>query len=308
MRVFESVSCDSDTFSFQLPFPTLNRWTKEDIENLYWLYSSSTKTTDPIASILEAYKESGCGSGKSRESVLNQLLHQRIIGYNQFLRFLSWERVDNPDTNGQSICDVSSSTCSSLAMTGGRSVASKSPAIPPTSSLLEALRSANNGYSLSASGMVNSEANLPTSSTSGDVLEQEQLELSSMDITVAELVAQLLMEGQDLGWLQKQVLEACFVKLVLEDKEKKRLDPEAVIEEKKQEDGRSYVMEPVPHRYACELTFIMMLSLYENPNMLVWYSLLTLGLSRSGPLHSNRSLDEMAGDSPDVSTLHPPPP
>ena len=203
------------------------------------MYSSCSNVDDPISSILDAYKESGSGNGKSRESILNQLLHQRIIGYNQFLRFLSWERSETVEntTKAHSTCDVSSSTCSSLAVVGN------TKSLPPT--ILEHL-GGNTGYSFNSSGMVNS-IEMPTSTTSTSAPGHD--ELRSMDnISVSELVNQLVSEGQDLTWLQKQVLEACFVKLILHDK---KVKPNPTDEESKCETGR-FVMEPVPHHYACK--------------------------------------------------------
>lgn len=44
------------------------------------------------------------------------------------------------------------------------------------------------------------------------------MDISELDVALGELINQILGEGQDLAWLQKQVLEACHVKFNFETK------------------------------------------------------------------------------------------
>ncbi|CAG7727040.1 unnamed protein product [Allacma fusca] len=138
---------------------------KEEIEKLYWLYSNGVKTKDPIGTILEAYKPSEI---KTRESVIHQLLHQRIIGYNQFLQFLSCERVD-------STTDKSSSD----------------------GSIRDPLQ-------FSYISAVIEVTHIPQGCSPGDGGD------------TSESMCPQRNEDLDIKWIQQQVLEVCYARLVLE--------------------------------------------------------------------------------------------
>lgn len=188
--------------------------------------------------------------------ILNQLLHQRIIGYNQFLKFLASERMETGESMGLPTFDMMSTNTSSSHATAGSSCHSV-----PTSVLMDHLRDANQGsfsfqtpdpYPFSSANSVEAEGEmarsvdgiedfnenevinrdiedpdldrpptpeempLPSDCFSDDAsLEQPDsvpMDITDLDIALGELINQILGEGQDLAWLQKQVLQACHVK------------------------------------------------------------------------------------------------
>jgi hypothetical protein len=208
---------------------------------------------------------------------LNQLLHQRIIGYNQFLRFLASERIDPSDW---AVTDGCSSTSSSHA-TAGSSCHSVSPSrdeVNPSH--------IDDGCTLDSIGYCNTdpfELNIileeetemehpefinevelkelsPTSSIFRSQITLEgPMDVSSLDIAVAELVSQILGEGHDLVWLQMQVLEACHVKFRMESKLQKAkrskfqgMDLELHGESRVKDEIISDLddVSPVPHHYS----------------------------------------------------------
>ncbi len=195
--------------------------------------------------------------------ILNQLLHQRIIGYNQFLKFLALEKMETGDSTGVATCDIMSTITSSSHATAGSSCHSV-----PTSVLMDHLRDANFSFRtpdsfpfssansvdaenetlkqtegikekeeeppfkeaqdpevevVSASLSVNTISHSDTEYDDDDIPPISQpdsvpMDISDLDIALGELINQILGEGQDLLWLQKQVLQACHVKFNFETK------------------------------------------------------------------------------------------
>lgn len=267
----------------------LRSWNKEELNNLYWYYTRCATSNDPIGKMMELY--GGIASaGKTRESVqynepksiltnpleinhlyfpiisfikiLNQLLHQRIIGYNQFLKFLALEKMETGDSTGVDTCDIRSTNTSSSHATAGSSCHSV-----PTSVLMDHLRDANQSsfsfrtpdcFPLSSANSVDAESefvkltdglkekdeepevqdpevDIVSASLSANTISHSDTEydddlppinlpdsvpmdISDLDIALGELINQILGEGQDLLWLQKQVLQACHVKFNFETK------------------------------------------------------------------------------------------
>ncbi|CAL8094486.1 unnamed protein product [Orchesella dallaii] len=273
-----------------------NGWSKEDLNNLYWYYTRCATTNDPIGKIMDLY--GGGSTGKTRESILNQLLHQRIIGYNQFLKFLASEKMETGDSNGVGTCDIMSTTTSSSHATAGSSCHSV-----PTSVLMDHLRDANQSSfsfqkseafpfsievedgvemfksveiedscgeheqffkeeedpeveTVSASLSANT-ISPPSNDYSDDPpstpLESSEIpmDICDLDIALGELVNQISGEGQDLAWLQKQVLEACHVKFNFETNRLRSarenaggMEHENVVEESERE-----IVGPIPYHY-----------------------------------------------------------
>lgn len=187
------------------------------------------------------------------------MLHQRIIGYNQFLKHLASEKLEAGESSGIGAFDLLRSNTSSSQATAGSSCHCHSP--PPRSVLMDHLREANqNSFSfqapISSTNSVAAESEIskeeveddlgseyavsnsdedqeshivsnaitankispPPEEPSGGHRMNVSMDVSDLDNALAELISQILREGQDLAWLQKQILQACHVKFNFETK------------------------------------------------------------------------------------------
>lgn len=197
-----------------------NIWTKEEIESLYWFYEQSRNGNDPIGAIIQLYASNDQRS-KTRIAVIQQLLLQDIITLTEYDDHMAAEDVTTGTSKGPVAAQLSPKSMHTYT-----------------------------DYTHGSSDETNNSSDQSgVSSDANDVVADDVQVLKQRIISDNK--------GKSLMWVQKTLLDCCYVKLQLQ---RQQCGSDAPNNWTELRDS----MEPIPLHYSCMFRFICTFSELAN--------------------------------------------